>query len=51
MRNASPHPPKLTRSQRTYRAFREVGDLFPDGFGQFLRSPDLKRMVADYGPA
>ena len=51
MRAASPAPPKLTRGQRTYRAFREVGDLFPDGFAQFLRSPDLKRMVETYGHA
>jgi len=51
MRAASPLPPKLTRSQRTYRAYRAVADCFPDGFIQFLRSPDLKRMVESYGHA
>lgn len=53
MRAASPHPPKLTRSQRTYQAFREVGDLFsgPKRFEQFLKSPNFKQMVDSYGHA
>ena len=51
MRAASPRPPKLTRSQRTYKAYLQIGDLFPDGFGQFLNSPDLKGMVESYGHA
>lgn len=48
MRAASPPPPKLTRSQRTYRAYRQVSDLFPDGFLSFLQSPHFKRMVESY---
>lgn len=51
MRAASPPPPKLTRAQRTYRAYREVADLFPEGFAQFLRCRDLKKIIADYGHA
>lgn len=51
MKDASPTPPRLTRGQRTYKAYCEVADVFPGGFAQFLRSPDLKRMVADYGHA
>lgn len=34
-----PTPPKLTRSQRRWRAYRRVADIYPDwDFGDWLRA-------------
>ena len=36
----SPRPPKLTRSQRRYREFIQVGDLY-ESFHQYLITPRI----------
>jgi hypothetical protein len=43
MREHSPKPPKLTRSQRRYRYWRKVADAFGDmTFGEWLKTDHAK---------
>ena len=37
MRNESPAPPKLTRSQLRYQEFRDASDAFNCTFREFLK--------------
>lgn len=37
MEENSPNPPKLTRSQKRYREWLEVGDAFPGSFADWLK--------------
>jgi hypothetical protein len=38
MEENSPNPPKLTRSQKRYREWLQVGDCFDGSFGDWLKS-------------
>jgi hypothetical protein len=44
VREQSPKPPKLTRSQKRYREYLKVADLF-DGFGQWLKYEKARRQA------